>query len=127
MVLVSDRMLLCVLDSHRSLPSIVEGGARVLGDFLAQDLADEFQLAVAPFFVAEPGAPRLTLVPAGGPAAPMTLAETRRVGEMVLLRYLLGPGGPEHRFLRWAIELSRLCPPSGSRLFRRRCRRRRGR
>ena len=44
----------------------------------------------------------------------MTLAETRRVGEMVLLRYLLGPGGPEHRFLRWAIELSRLCPPSGS-------------
>ena len=85
----------------------------MLGDFLAQDLADEFQLAVAPFFVAEPGAPRLT-VPAGGPATPMTLAETRRVGEMVLLRYLLGPGGPEHRFLRWAIELSRLCPPSGS-------------
>ncbi len=92
---------------------LVEGGARVLGDFLAQDLADEFQLAVAPFFVAEPGAPRLT-VPAGAPAAAMTLAETRRVGEMVLLRYLLGPGGPEHRFLRWAIELSRLSPPSGS-------------
>jgi riboflavin-specific deaminase-like protein len=92
---------------------LVEGGARVLGDFLAQDLADEFQLAVAPFFVAEPGAPRFT-VPAGGAATPMTLAETRRVGEMVLLRYLLGPGGPEHRFLRWAIELSRLCPPSGS-------------
>ena len=92
---------------------LVEGGARVLGDFLAHDLADEFQLAVAPFFVAEPGAPRLT-VPPGGPAAPMTLADTRRVGEMVLLRYLLGPGGPEHRFLRWAIELSRLCPPSGS-------------
>ena len=92
---------------------LVEGGARVLGDFLAQDLADEFQLAVAPFFVAEPGAPRLTM-PSGVPSRPMTLAETRRVGEMVLLRYLLGPGGPEHRFLRWAIELSRLCPPSGS-------------
>ena len=92
---------------------LVEGGARVLGDFLAQDLADEFQLAVAPFFVAEPGAPRFT-VPAGGAATPMTLAETRRVGEMVLLRYLLGPGGPDHRFLRWAVELSRLCPPSGS-------------
>ena len=33
---------------------------------------------------------------------------------MVLLRYLLGPGGPDHRFLRWAVELSRLCPPSPS-------------
>ena len=95
---------------------LVEGGARVLGEFLAQDLADEFQLAVAPFFVAQPGAPRLT-VPAGvasDPAHPMTLAETRPVGEMVLLRYLLGPGGPEHRFLRWAVELSRQCPPSDS-------------
>jgi riboflavin-specific deaminase-like protein len=92
---------------------LIEGGARVLGDFLAQDLADEFQLAVAPFFVADPAAPRLT-VPPGGPGRPMTLAGTRRVGEMVLLRYLLGPGGADHRFLRWAIELSRLCPPSGS-------------
>jgi pyrimidine deaminase RibD-like protein len=44
----------------------------------------------------------------------MTLAETRRVGEVALLRYLLGPGGPDHRFLRWAVELSRLCPPSES-------------
>ncbi len=33
---------------------------------------------------------------------------------MVLLRYLLGPGGPDHRFLRWAVELSRLCPSSAS-------------
>jgi pyrimidine deaminase RibD-like protein len=44
----------------------------------------------------------------------MTLAEVSRVGEIGLLRYLLGPGGPDHRFLRWAVELSRLCPPSGS-------------
>ena len=44
----------------------------------------------------------------------MTLAEVSRVGEVGLLRYLLGPGGPDHRFLRWAVELSRLCPPSGS-------------
>ncbi|HEX3750067.1 MAG TPA: dCMP deaminase [Streptosporangiaceae bacterium] len=28
------------------------------------------------------------------------------------LRYLLGPGGPDARFLRAAIELSRQCPPS---------------
>ena len=44
----------------------------------------------------------------------MTLAEVSRFGEMALLRYLLGPGGPDHRFLRWAVELARLCPPSES-------------
>ena len=95
---------------------LVEGGARVLGDFLAAGRADELNLAVAPFFLGDPApatAPRLNL-PAPGPASPMTLAETRRVGEVALLRYLLGPGGPDHRFLRWAVELSRLCPPSDS-------------
>ena len=95
---------------------LVEGGARVLGDFLAAGRADELNLAVAPFFLGDPApatAPRLNL-PAPTPASPMTLAETRRVGEVALLRYLLGPGGPDHRFLRWAVELSRLCPPSDS-------------
>jgi 5-amino-6-(5-phosphoribosylamino)uracil reductase len=95
---------------------LVEGGARLLGDFLAAGLADQLDLAVAPFFVADPRpqtAPRLSL-PHPAPDDPMTLAETRRVGEVALLRYLLGPGGPDHRFLRWAVELSRLCPPSDS-------------
>jgi riboflavin-specific deaminase-like protein len=101
---------------------LIEGGARVLGDVLAADLADELHLAIAPFFVADPMAPRLNLPPSdpapasparpNGPSNPMTLAEARQVEEIVLLRYLLGPGGPDHRFLRSAIELSRLCPPS---------------
>jgi riboflavin-specific deaminase-like protein len=118
---LSLNFVLSDLAERSVLRVLVEGGARVLGAFLAQGLADELQVAVAPFFVApsfvaQPGAPRLS-VPAGGPddsAHPMTLAETRRVGEVVLLRYLLGPGGPDHRFLRWAIELSRQCPPSHS-------------
>ena len=96
---------------------LVEGGARVLAEFLARGLSDELHLAVAPFFVAEPGAPRLDLDLPANPdsiATPMTLAEVRRLDDMVVLRYLLGPGGPDHRFLRWAIELSRLCPPSES-------------
>ena len=93
--------------------ALVEGGAHVLAEFLAAGLADELNLAVAPFFVADPAAPRLDL-PGPGTGGPMTLAETRRVGEVALLRYLLGPGGPDHRFLRWAVELSRLCPPSDS-------------
>jgi len=110
---------------------LVEGGARVLGDFLAAGRADELNLAVAPFFLGDPApqtAPRLSLprpaqpprpdptstVSHNSPVSPMTLAETRRVGEVALLRYLLGPGGPDQRFLRWAVELSRLCPPSAS-------------
>jgi riboflavin-specific deaminase-like protein len=95
---------------------LIEGGARVLGDVLARDLADEFHLAIAPFFVADPAAPRLNVprLNVSVPASPMTLAEARRVEEMVLLRYLLGPGGPDHRFGRWAVELSRLCPPSAT-------------
>jgi 5-amino-6-(5-phosphoribosylamino)uracil reductase len=115
---------------------LVEGGARVLGDFLAAHLADQLDLAVAPFFLGDPApqtAPRLNLPrPAeprdtdhtstdptstashNFPVSPMTLAETCRVGEVALLRYLLGPGGPDQRFLRWAVELSRLCPPSDS-------------
>jgi riboflavin-specific deaminase-like protein len=92
---------------------MVEGGARLLGAFLANGLADEFQQAVAPFFIADPAAPRLDL-PRPAPDGPMTLAGAARAGEVAVLRYLLGPGGPDHRFLRWAVELSRLCPPSGS-------------
>jgi riboflavin-specific deaminase-like protein len=93
--------------------AMVEGGARLLSDFLAGGLADEFQHAVAPFFIADPAAPRLDL-PRPGPGGPMTLAESFRVGEVAVLRYLLGPGGADHRFLRWAVELSRLCPPSAT-------------
>ena len=94
---------------------LVEGGARVLAEFLARDLADELHLAVAPFFVAAPAAPRLNLPPnPHGPGHPMTLAEVRRLDDVVLHRYLLAPGGPDHRFLSWAVELSRLCPPSES-------------
>jgi riboflavin-specific deaminase-like protein len=88
---------------------LIEGGARVLAEFLARDLADELDLALAPFFVADPAAPRFSPM-APGPA--MTLATLDRLEEVAVLRYLLGPGGPDERFLRWAVELSRLSPPS---------------
>jgi 5-amino-6-(5-phosphoribosylamino)uracil reductase len=56
---------------------------------------DELSLAVAPFFVGAVAAPRFA-----GPASyphdperPMRLAEVRRLGNIVLLRYLLGGDG----------------------------------
>ena len=120
-------LVLTDLAERGVLRVLVEGGAQILGAFLAGGLADELDLAVAPFFVADPAAPRLNLPPTShfpsnlnaptnpnSPGSPMTLAEVSRVGEVGLLRYLLGPGGPDHRFLRWAVELSRLCPPSAS-------------
>jgi riboflavin-specific deaminase-like protein len=94
---------------------LVEGGAHVLAEFLACDLADELDLAVAPFFVADPAAPRFDPRSGpNGPGRPMTLAEVERLDDVVLHRYLLGPGGPDHRFLSWAVELSRRSPPSES-------------
>jgi len=94
---------------------LIEGGARVLGEFLARDLADELDLAIAPFFVADPAAPRLDVPPnLSDPTRPMILAEVQQLEGIAVLRYLLGPRGPDHRFLSWAVELSRRCPPSAS-------------
>lgn len=68
---------------------MVEGGSGVHTQFLAQGLADELQLAVAPLLVGQPGAPRF-VGPAdfpGGPTRRMRLLEARTVGDVVLLRY----------------------------------------
>jgi riboflavin-specific deaminase-like protein len=93
---------------------MVEGGASVLAQFLSGGLADELQLVIAPFFVGDPAAPRF----AGPGSYPndagdrMTLAEIRRLEDVVLLRYLLGPPGTDLRWLREAIEISHRSPPS---------------
>ena len=70
---------------------LVEGGARVLRGFLAEGLADELQLVIAPFFVGDPAAPRFAGagVYPHGRGKPMRLAEARPIGDHVLLRYLL--------------------------------------
>jgi 5-amino-6-(5-phosphoribosylamino)uracil reductase len=70
---------------------MVEGGAAIHTQFLAADLVDELQLVVAPFFVGEPGARRF--VGEGrfpwNPGRRAHLAETRQLGDVVLLRYAL--------------------------------------
>ncbi|WP_194396189.1 RibD family protein [Microbacterium atlanticum] len=70
---------------------MVEGGGKVLTQFLTADLVDEFHLVVAPFFVGEDRAPRAV----GTGTFPWTasrrarLADTFRIGDVVLLRYAL--------------------------------------
>lgn len=77
---------------ERSVATVlIEGGARILRDALAGGLADELRLAIAPFFVADPAAPRFGL-PAAYPQTPehpMTLESLRQVGTVAVHRYLL--------------------------------------
>lgn len=69
---------------------MVEGGARVLSQFLAEGLADEFRLAIAPVFVADSRAPRL--LAGTRVSGRMTLAGLSRAGDVAVLRYLPRPG-----------------------------------
>ena len=71
---------------------MVEGGGSVLAQFLAEGLADELHLVVAPLFVGDPAAPRIT-GPAGNLRRRMHLAEVRLIGDVVLMRYLPGTTG----------------------------------
>ncbi|GHH81945.1 hypothetical protein GCM10018781_65630 [Kitasatospora indigofera] len=68
---------------------MVEGGGSVHTQFLAQGLADELQLVLAPLLVGQAAAPRFVNPAAfpGGPARRMRLLEARTVGDVVLLRY----------------------------------------
>ncbi|GAA3015425.1 RibD family protein [Streptosporangium longisporum] len=70
---------------------MVEGGTSVHTRFLREDLVDELHLAVAPFFVGDPGAPRFV---GDGPfprdgRRRMEVAEVRAMGDVTLIRYLL--------------------------------------
>jgi len=72
---------------------MVEGGGNVHTQFLTDNLVDELQLVVAPFFVGDSRATRF--VSDGrfpwNPGRRATLAEVRQIGDVVLLRYALSP------------------------------------
>lgn len=94
---------------------MVEGGGSVLTRFLSADLADEVQIATAPFIVGDPAAPRAF----GDAAYPqsarrrMILADSYSLGDVVFARYLVARDrAADADLLRLAIELSRSCPPA---------------
>ena len=69
---------------------MVEGGGTIHTQFLVAGLADELQLAIAPFFVGDPAAPRFVGPGAfpQNPAHRMALAQVSVIGDIALLRYL---------------------------------------
>lgn len=74
---------------------LVEGGGSVHTQFLTGGLADELHLAIAPVFVGSPRATRFVgpgQFPFAG-AERATLVETRAIGDVVMLRYLLNRPG----------------------------------
>jgi 5-amino-6-(5-phosphoribosylamino)uracil reductase len=88
---VSMPAVVCDLAERGVRRLMVEGGGAVHTQFLAADLVDELQLVVAPFFVGDAGARRF--VGEGRfpwhPGRRAVLAETRKLGDVVLLRYAL--------------------------------------
>ncbi|MFJ6076464.1 dihydrofolate reductase family protein [Streptomyces sp. NPDC093065] len=99
---------------------MVEGGGTVHTQLLQQELADELQLVLAPLFVGDPAAPRL-FGPGAYQGGRLALVETRRIEDVVLMRYRpTAPGtgdqvaAADRHWLRLACELAGLCPPSES-------------
>lgn len=113
------RRLLTHLREERGVERLmVEGGGRIHTQLLQQGLADEVQLVLAPLFVGDPGAPRL-FGPGGYQPGRLRLVETRRIEDVVLMRYeptapgtSLVPVAADHHWLALACELAAQCPPS---------------
>ncbi|CUW28899.1 MULTISPECIES: dihydrofolate reductase family protein [Streptomyces] len=113
------RALLEHLHDERGVGRLmVEGGGTVHTQLLHHGLADELHLVLAPLFVGDPAAPRL-FGPGGYQAGRLRLLDTRRIEDVVLMRYApTAPGtGPlpvaaDRHWLRTACELAALCPPS---------------
>ncbi|MFG2933532.1 dihydrofolate reductase family protein [Streptomyces achromogenes] len=99
---------------------MVEGGGTVHTQLLQQGLADELQLVLAPLFVGDPAAPRL-FGPGAYQGGRLRLLDTRRIEDVVLMRYApTAPGSgtaataADRHWLRTACELAAQCPPSGT-------------
>ncbi|MFB7335010.1 dihydrofolate reductase family protein [Streptomyces adustus] len=113
------RLLLEHLHDVRGVRRLmVEGGGTIHTQLLQQELADELQLVLAPLLVGDPDAPRL-FGPGAYQGGRLRLTETRRIEDVVLMRYEpTAPGvadavaAADRHWLALACELAALCPPS---------------
>lgn len=102
------------LENHGVRSLFIEGGTRVLTEFLSQDAVDYLRIAIAPFFVGEASAPRLV----GEAQFPfhkgrrMHLLRSGRAGDMAVLEYALRYDAEDYARLEEAIALAENCPCS---------------
>ena len=103
--------------SKKGIKSLfVEGGSRTLTFFLQNGEADLLRVAVAPFFVGESQAPRMTFGSTGGfrfdKSRRMHVLQVRQVGDMSVTDYALTQSGIDYFRLRQAIAEASKCPKS---------------
>ena len=103
--------------SKKGIKSLfVEGGSRTLTFFLKNGEADLLRVAVAPFFVGESQAPRMTFGSTGGfrfdKSRRMHVLQVRQVGDMSVTDYALTQTGIDYFRLRQAIAEASKCPKS---------------
>ena len=103
-----------ILEQRGIRKMMIEGGCRILTMFLTEDRVDLLRIAVAPFFVGDPQAPRF--VEGGrfpfGPARRMDVVRVERVGDMTVTEYALNARSADRAYLQRTIDLARMCPPS---------------
>ena len=111
---VSAAEIIGILEQRGVGSLMIEGGSRILTLFLTEDKVDLLRIAVAPFFVGDPRAPRF--VEGGrfpfGPARRMEVVRVARVGDMTVTEYALNARAADRAYLRRTIDLARMCPPS---------------
>jgi 5-amino-6-(5-phosphoribosylamino)uracil reductase len=82
--------MLADLDNRGVRRLMVEGGSTMHTQFLTAGLADELHIVIAPFLVGDHNGTRFVSdgVFPQSPDRPMTLAEVRQIGDVVLLHYV---------------------------------------
>lgn len=111
---ISPRNILDRLDARGIRSLFIEGGTRVLTEFLSQNAVDYLRVAVAPFFVGESTAPRFV----GEARFPfhkerrMHLLRSGRAGDMAVLEYALRTDAEDYARLEEAIALAENSPRS---------------
>ena len=113
--ILTARNIVSLLEARGVRSLMVEGGSRILTMFLAEGVFDEFRLAVAPFFVGDANAPRLTGVAEyiNNKDNRMILHTARRVGDMAVMTYSSRAiNDMDLEMIRKTVELSRFSPKS---------------
>lgn len=107
-------VVLRLLAKHGIRTLFIEGGTKILTQFLASGTVNYLRMAVAPFFVGESGAPRFVHTGKFPHHASrrMHLLGVKSFGDMAVMEYALGATAEDYERMTEAIELSKSSPRS---------------